>query len=57
MVGLNSVSYADHFPDLFQLLFPSWGTGFSGVGITADEMSYQIGIVPLLVLCVSFLWL
>ena len=54
MVGLNSVSYADHFPDLFQLLFPSWGTGFSGVGITADEMSYQIGIVSLLIVCISF---
>lgn len=54
MVGLNSVSYADHFVDLFQLIFPSWGTGFSGVGITATEMSYQIGIVPLLLLCISF---
>ncbi|MEK7577130.1 MAG: YfhO family protein [Patescibacteria group bacterium] len=54
MVGLNSVSYMDHFPDLFQLLLPSWGTGFSGVGISADEMSYQIGIVPLLIVCISF---
>lgn len=54
MVGLNSVSYVDHFPDLFQLLLPSWGTGFSGVGISADEMSYQIGIVPLLIICISF---
>lgn len=54
MVGLNSVSYADHFPDLFQLIFPSWGTGFSGAGMSADEMSYQIGIVSLLILGLSF---
>lgn len=55
MVGLNSVSYADHFPDLFQLLLPSWGTGFSGVGITANEMSYQIGIIPLVVFSISLI--
>lgn len=54
MVGLNSVSYADHFVDLFQLIFPSWGTGFSGVGISSSEMLYQIGIVPLLIFCISF---
>ena len=30
------------FRIFFQLLFPSWGTGFSGVGITADEMSYRL---------------
>lgn len=54
MVGLNSVSYEEHFPDFFQLLFPSWGTGFSGAGISADEMSFQIGIVPLIIFCISF---
>jgi hypothetical protein len=49
MVGLNSVSYADHFPQLAQLLIPSWGTGFSGPGFAPDEMSFQIGVLPLLV--------
>lgn len=49
MVGLNSVDYRDHFPLLVQLLIPSWGTGFSARAFTSDEMSFQIGIVPLLV--------
>src|SRR3989338_2747037 len=30
VLGLNTVSFVDHFPDLAQLLIPSWGTGFSG---------------------------
>ncbi len=55
VTGLNSVAYADHFPMLVQLIIPSWGTGFSVNELTADEMSYQIGIVPLLVLLLGFL--
>lgn len=51
--GLNSVNFADHFPDLFQLLVPSWGTGFSAPGHPADEMSFQIGLVPLFVLAAT----
>lgn len=49
MTGLNSVTFSDHFPELVQLLFPSWGTGFSAPGFAPGEMSYQIGILPLLV--------
>lgn len=49
MVGLNSVTFSDHFPELVQLLFPSWGTGFSGPGFVPGEMSFQIGLLPLLV--------
>lgn len=49
VVGLNTVNYRDHFPAVIQLLFPSWGTGHSGPGI-ADGMSFQIGIVPLLII-------
>jgi len=47
--GLNSVAYADHFPLLVQMLIPSWGTGFSVRELTSSEMSYQIGIIPLVV--------
>lgn len=48
VTGLKAVSFADHFPALFQLLFPSWGSGFSVPGIL-DQMSFQIGIPHLLV--------
>jgi len=54
VVGLNTVNYKDHFPELAQILIPSWGTGLSGPGYALDEMSYQIGIVPLM-LFVAFL--
>lgn len=47
VVGLNTVNYLGHFPMLYQLLIPSWGTGFSGSGDLANEMSYQIGLIPL----------
>ena len=53
MVGLNSVNFADHFPDLYQLLIPSWGTGFSGRSVRFDQMSFQIGIVPMLIFSLS----
>lgn len=55
VTGLNSVNFADHFPLLVQLLFPSWGTGFSVRQLTSDEMSFQIGLVPLIVVTLSFL--
>lgn len=53
VTGLNSVNFADHFPLLGQLLIPSWGTGFSVKELTSDEMSFQIGIVPLIVIILS----
>ena len=55
MTGLNSVNYKDHFPLLAQLLVPSWGTGFSVRELTSDEMSYQIGIVPLFIFLLALL--
>lgn len=57
MVGLNTVTFSDHFPALQQLIIPSWGSGFSVPGIVPGEMSQQIGIVPLLIvaLCCYFL--
>jgi len=48
VTGLNTVDYRDHFPALVQLLFPSWGSGYSVPGLS-DQMSFQIGIIPLLV--------
>lgn len=49
ITGLFSVSVLDHFPALFQLVFPSWGTGLSVPGIS-DQMSFQIGIPHLFAL-------
>ncbi len=57
VIGLNTVTYSDHFPHITQLLFPSWGTNFSQPGIIAGEISQQIGIVPLVILLVSFIFL
>jgi len=50
ITGLSPVNIADHFPELWQLLVPSWGTGFRGQISGGNEMSYQIGVVPL-ILC------
>jgi len=54
--GLEIIDYADHFPDFFQLIFPSWGTGFSVSGIM-DGMSFQIGLAHWLVVLISLLLL
>lgn len=51
-VGLQIFDVASHFPDLYQLLIPSWGSGFSGAGIQ-NELSYQIGAANLLVILLS----
>lgn len=53
VVGLNTVNFRDHFPELAQILIPSWGAGFSGPGFALDEMSYQIGLVPLFIFLIS----
>lgn len=55
VVGLTAVNVLDYFPDLYQILIPSWGTGFSASGLTGNEMSPQIGILPILVIFLS-LW-
>ncbi len=56
VVGLRIVNFADHFPVFFQLIFPSWGSGFSVPGI-GDQMSFQIGVPHLLtaVICLFLL--
>ncbi len=51
--GLEIFNYSDNFPEAYQLLFPSWGTGFSS-GDLGTEMSFQIGLANLLVVFLSF---
>lgn len=56
VTGLKIINYQDHFPALFQLLIPSWGSGFSVPGV-ADQLSFQIGIPHVLVFLAAFLLL
>lgn len=51
-VGLQIFDVTSRFPDLYQLLIPSWGSGFSGAGMQ-DELSYQIGAANLLAIFLS----
>lgn len=48
VTGLELFNIQKHFPDLYQLIIPAWGTGFSGI-TNSNQMSFQIGIVNLLV--------
>jgi len=45
VVGLNTVNFREHFVDWYNLIIPSWGSGFSG---SINSMSTQIGIIPLI---------
>lgn len=45
--GLEIFNPTDHFVEFYELLIPSWGSGFSSGGIE-NRMSFQIGIVPLI---------
>lgn len=51
VMGLNIVNFREHFVELYELLIPSWGTEFSGIGMSGNKISFQIGIAPLIVLC------
>ena len=51
-VGLQIYDFKRNFPDLFQLIVPSWGSGF--FGSFYNEMSVQIGIANLLAVLLSF---
>lgn len=53
VVGLNTVRLSDHFIHLYEFLIPSWGTAFSGDTVSANKMSFQLGIVPFLVVIAS----
>jgi hypothetical protein len=56
VTGLNPVNFREHFAMLSDLLIPSWGTGFSGVGSSGNRMSFQIGIVPLFIYLLAFVF-
>lgn len=47
VIGLEVFNLNTNFPDLYQLIFPSWGSGFFGTNM-ATEMSVQIGIANIL---------
>lgn len=52
VIGLEVFNLNTNFPDLYQLIFPSWGSGFFGTNM-ATEMSVQIGIANILAILVS----
>lgn len=56
-VGLQIFDTTRNFPELYQLLMPSWGTGFSTDNIVGNQMSFQIGVANLLVIVVGFILL
>ncbi len=47
VVGLAVFDPTKHFPELYKLIYSSWGYGFSGTN-TPDQMSFQIGIANLI---------
>lgn len=54
--GLKIYNIEENFPELYQLIFPSWGTGFSQ-GSLENQMSFQIGVINLLGVFVSVILL
>jgi len=48
--------YIDHFPFIKQLIIPYWGFGSSVWGPT-DELSFQIGVVNLVLVLFAGVWL
>lgn len=52
--GLLIYNVSEHFPEMHQLLFPSWGSGFSNTD-ASSQMSFQIGVPNLLVVFISIL--
>lgn len=46
--GLQIYNLKENFPEIYQLIFPSWGSGFSKNDLQ-NLMSYQIGILNLIV--------
>lgn len=46
VTGLQIHNIEEHFPELYQLLFPSWGSGFSALDLQ-NQMSFQMGLANL----------
>lgn len=47
VTGLNTVNFREHFVHIYELLIPSWGSGFSGTGDIGNKISFQLGIAPM----------
>lgn len=47
VTGLEVYDVVANFPELYQLIIPSWGSGFSSSSIN-NQMSFQIGIANLI---------
>jgi len=54
VTGLEIFDASAHFPDLYELLMPSWGSGFSGENV-GNQMSFQIGIANMIAVFISLL--
>src|SRR3989344_7808452 len=54
VTGLQIFDVSSHFPDLYQLIIPSWGSGFSG-GELSSQLSFQIGVANLVVVILSLI--
>lgn len=54
--GLEVYDFTRHFVEVYQLIFPSWGSGFSA-DLTTEGLSFQIGIANLIALaiCITLL--
>jgi hypothetical protein len=50
----GSYNYLDHFVYFSQLFSPMWGYGYAGIG-TLDDFSYQLGIVPVVLVIFSLM--
>lgn len=51
--GLQIYNFSEHFPEVYQLFFPSWGSGFMPRDL-ANQTSHQIGVANLCVIVLSF---
>lgn len=56
VVGLEIYDITSNFPLLYELLIPTWGSGFSE-GSLNDRLSFQIGIANLFVIFISVIML
>ena len=56
VVGLTTYNVKENFVELYQLIIPSWGTGFSG-GDLNNQMSYQVGLANLSVVFLSLIFI
>lgn len=54
VLGLQIFDLKQHFPEIYQLIIPSWGYGFSGKDIQ-NQMSFQIGVANILAVLISLI--